>query len=153
MRVGGIVVGLLVVMSVGCTRASPAVEARPRYGAVMSEVGQRFERAGRAATGGRFELAAFEAGELDELFREDLPRADLPKEGSSSALAAESDAFVKAYPARLKTAAAARDLAAFSNAFRDAALACNACHQASGHGFIEIPTVPGKPVPNLDPVP
>ena len=153
MRVGGIVVGLLVVMSVGCTRASPAVEARPRYGAVMSEVGQRFERAGRAATAGRFELAAFEAGELDELFREDLPRADLPKEGSSSALAAESDAFVKAYPARLKTAASARDLAAFSNAFRDAALACNACHQASGHGFIEIPTVPGKPVPNLDPVP
>ena len=145
--------GLLVVMSVGCTRASPAVEARPRYGAVMSEVGQRFERAGRAATAGRFELAAFEAGEIDELFREDLPRADLPKEGSSSALAAESDAFVKAYPARLKTAASARDLAAFSNAFRDAALACNACHQASGHGFIEIPTVPGKPVPNLDPVP
>ncbi|HEX7603432.1 MAG TPA: hypothetical protein VF316_17555, partial [Polyangiaceae bacterium] len=109
--------------------------------------------AGRAASSGRFELAAFEAGELDELFRGDLPRADLPKEGSSAALAVESDAFAKAYPARLKTAAAARDLAVFSNAFRDAAVACNACHQASGHGFIEIPTVPGKPVPNLDPVP
>lgn len=153
MRALGTVVGLLVATVVGCTRTSPVVEARPRYGAVMSEVGQRFERAGRAASAGRFELAAFEAGELDELFREDLPRADLPKEGASASLPAEADAFVKAYPARLKKAAAARDLPAFSDAFRDAAIACNACHAASGHGFIEIPTALGKPVPSLDPAP
>ena len=145
--------GLLVAALAGCTRSSPAPEPKPRYGAVMAEVGQRFERAGRAASVGRFELAGFEVGELDELFTEDLPRAELPKEGSSAALATEADAFAKTYPDRLKKAAAARDLGAFRDAFRDAAAACNACHQASGHGFIEIPTVPGKPVPNLDPAP
>jgi len=119
----------------------------------MAEVGQRFERAGRAASAGRFEFADFEAGELGELFDEDLPRAELPKEGSSATLAAQDVAFAKAYPDRLKKAAGARDLVAFRVAFRDAALACNACHQASGHGFVEIPTEIGKPVPNLDPVP
>lgn len=147
-----LILGLVVVV-VGCTRSSPAPAARPRYGGVMAEVGQRFERAGRAASANRFELAAFEVGELDELFREDLPRAELPKEGAPASLPAESDAFVKAYPARLKKAAAAHDLAAFSDAFRDAAVACNACHAASGHGFIEIPTALGKPVPSLDPAP
>lgn len=153
MKVRWLGMGILIAAVVGCTRTSAEPAPGPRYGAVMGEIGQRFERAGRAATAGRFELADFEVGELDELFTEDLPRAELPKEGSSAALASERDAFAKTYPARLKKAAAARDLAAFRDAFRDAAGACNACHLASGHGFIEIPTEPGKPIPDLDPRP
>ena len=38
-----------------------------------------------------------------------------------------------------------------TDAFRDASLACTACHQASGHGFIEISPTLNHAVPNLEP--
>lgn len=131
---------------------SPAArEAAPRYGALMAEVGRRFELAGRASAAGRFELASFEIEEMEELFEEDLPRAEPPKEGSSTSLPGMADAFLKTHPPELKKAAAAGDQAAFAGAFQRAAETCNACHKASGHGFIEIPSVPGKAVPDIEP--
>lgn len=123
----------------------------PRYGAVMAEVGRRFELAGRASAAGRFELASFEIEEMEELFEEDLPRAAPPKEGSSTSLPGIADAFLKTHLPELKKAAAAGDQAAFADAFQRAAGTCNACHKTSGHGFIEIPSVPGKAVPDIDP--
>ncbi len=122
-----------------------------RFGAVMAEVGRRFELSGRAIDANRFELAGFEAGEIQELFETDLPRAELPKEGPTAPIAAMADAFAKTYPAELIKAAKARDARAFGAAFARASAACNACHQASGHAFIQIPSVPGKVVPDLDP--
>jgi hypothetical protein len=118
----------------------------------MSEVGRRFETAGRAAAAGRFELAEFEAGEMEELFEEDLPHAELPREGTPATLPALASDFLQKHPPALKTAAHAKDRAAFEGAFQRAAVACNACHQASGHGFIEIPSAIGHPVPNVEPI-
>jgi hypothetical protein len=46
----------------------PAQWEAPGLGEVMTQVGRRFEVAGRAAAANRFELAAFEVGELQELF-------------------------------------------------------------------------------------
>jgi hypothetical protein len=134
-------------------RAAPAHDERPRYGAVMGEIGRRFELAGRAAVAARFELAAFEVGELQEAFAQDLPRAELPQEGPTAGLPAMAAAFLRAQPAALQHAAADKNLQQFSEAFRAASVACNGCHQASGHGFIEIPSQPGKDVPDLEPVP
>ena len=131
--------------------ASAAKEPAPRYGAVMAEAGRRFELAGKAVNAGRFELAAFEVEELGELFEEDLPRAELPKEGPTESLPGLADAFLKTHPPELKKAADAKDRAAFTTAFQRAAETCNACHKASGHGFIEVPSVPGKAVPDIDP--
>jgi mono/diheme cytochrome c family protein len=125
----------------------------PRYGAVMSDVGRRFELAGRAAAANRFELAAFEVGELQELFEGDLPRAELPKEGPSEALPSLAEAFLKTSPPDLAKAAAQRDRAAFAAAFERAAGTCNGCHKASGHGFIEVPSALGRSVPDLEPLP
>ncbi len=148
---------LLVAFGFGCTpRAEPskddaASSARPRYGAVMIDVGRRFELAGKAASANRFELAAFEVGEIQESFGEDLPNAELPKEGNPQALPAMQRAFLETNAPELVKAAQNKDAHAFGDAFARAAAACNACHQSSGHGFIEIPTTPGQPVPSVSP--
>lgn len=118
----------------------------------MSEIGRRFELAGRAAAANRFELAGYEVGEMQELFDGDLPNADLPKEGPTAALSTLADAFAKTQPAELAKAAKADDGRAFSEAFQRVAGACNACHEASGHGFIGIPSVAGQLVPDLAPL-
>jgi hypothetical protein len=153
----------IVLLLAGCTRPTPApavadaatapptASAGLRYGAVMSEVGRRFELAGRASVAGRFELAEFEVGELGELFDDDLPRAELPKEGPTGALPALADAFAKTVPPDLRKAAKAKDARAFTDAFGRAAATCNACHQAAGKAFIQVPSVPGTSVPELEP--
>jgi hypothetical protein len=152
----------LLVLLVSCSRPAPSKggapdaappAAAPRYGEVMAEVGRRFEAAGRAASANRFELAAFEVGELEELFTGDLGHADLPREGPTAQLPAMAQAFVQTFPPELAKAAKAKDARAFADAFRRASESCNGCHQASGHGFIEVPSVPGKAVPDLDPLP
>ena len=51
----------------------------------------------------------------------------------------------------LTRAAKAKDASAYRGAFADAAKTCNACHEATGHPFVEVPEVPGGSVPRLDP--
>jgi mono/diheme cytochrome c family protein len=131
--------------------AGPATPAR-RYGDAMSEVGRRFELAGRAAAAGRFALARFEIGEIDEVFDEDLPHAEPPKERANVDLAALAKAFAETNLPALDRAADARDRAAFARAFQEAAVACNGCHAGSGHGFIDIAGELGQGVPRLDAV-
>lgn len=119
----------------------------------MAEVGRRFETAGRAANANRFELAEFEAGEIEELFESDVPNAELPKEGPTAHIPATAKAFLANNAPDLKRAAASKDRAAFAAAFQRASAACNGCHQASAKGFIQVPSEPGKGVPDLDPLP
>jgi mono/diheme cytochrome c family protein len=119
----------------------------------MVEVGRRFEIAGRAAAGKRFELAEFEAGELGELFEDDVPGAELPKEGPTAHIPALAKAFLETHPPELEKAARSKDAHAFADAFARTAAACNGCHQASAKGFIQVPSVPGQAVPVTDPLP
>ena len=154
---------LAVMPSIGCsktqasppageTAASPAEQA-PGLGEVMVQVGRRFEVAGRAAAANRFELAAFEAGELGELFENDVPHASLPKEGPTAQIPALAKAFLESIPPELTRAAATKDRAAFATAFQHAAAMCNACHVSAAKGFIQVPSVPGQSVPVVDPLP
>jgi mono/diheme cytochrome c family protein len=119
----------------------------------MVQVGRRFELAGRAASANRFELAEFEADELGEVFETDVPHAELPKEGPTAHIAPMARAFLETTAPDLKRAAASRDRAAFADAFRRAAAACNACHTASAKGFIQVPSEPGRAVPDVEPLP
>ena len=157
---------LAIALLVGCSRggtstatgaasgAPPSVTPpRESLGNVMVQVARRFEIAGRAANANRFELAEFEAGEIEELFESDVPSAELPKEGPTAHIPAMAKAFLGANAPELRKAAAAKDHAAFATAFQHAASACNACHQASAKGFIQVPSEPGKAVPDLDPQP
>jgi len=117
------------------------------------QVGRRFEVAGKAASANRFELAAFEVGELEELFENDVPRAKLPKEGPTAQIPSMAKAFLAAVPPELAKAAASEDRAAFAAAFQHAASMCNACHESAAKGFIKVPSIPGQAVPVMDPLP
>jgi hypothetical protein len=157
---------LAIALSAGCSKTNTSAsssdpEAKassrgaeaPGLGEVMVQVGRRFEVTGRAAAANRFELAAFEAGELQELFENDVPRASLPKEGPTAQIPAMAKAFLDAIPPELTRAASSNDRAAFASAFRHAAAMCNACHEAAAKGFIQVPSVPGQSVPVLDSLP
>jgi hypothetical protein len=118
----------------------------------MTRVAWRFEIAGRAAAANRFELAEFEASEIAEVFEAEVPLAELPKEGPTGHIAAMAKAFVETDVPELKKAAAAKDGKAFADAYEHAAAVCNGCHVASQRAFVQVPSVPGKAVPTLDPV-
>lgn len=134
---------------------APPAAAAPTvsYGAVMADVGRRFEVLGRAGAARRFELAEYELGEIEETFAGALPGAERPKEGHPEVLPGQQTAFVEQVVPEVRRGIATGDPAAFTAAFGKAAERCNACHQASGHGFIEVPTQPGHTIPNLDPLP
>ncbi len=133
--------------------AAGAEAQGPGLGEVMLQVGRRFETAGRAAAANRFELAAFEVGELEELFEDDVPHATLPKEGPTAQIPAMAKAFLQTAPPDLKAAATAKDRVAFAAAFQRASAMCNACHASAAKGFIQVPSIPGQAVPVLDPLP
>jgi hypothetical protein len=150
----------LFVLALACSRSSStpaegtqATAPKESLGNVMAQVARRFELAGRAANANRFELAEFEAGELEELFETDVPGAKMPKEGPTAQIPILAKAFLSTNAPELKKAAVARDRTAFSLAFRSAAAACNACHQASAKAFIQVPTEMGRAVPDVDPLP
>jgi hypothetical protein len=131
---------------------TPPAPQGPGLGGVMVDVARRFELSGRAALAGRFELAEFEVGEIQESFEDDVPRAQLPKEGPTAHIPSVAKAFAATNLPELKNAAHSKDGKAFTDAFARAADACNGCHLASEKAFIQVPRAPGKPVPNLDPV-
>jgi hypothetical protein len=159
-----LIASALLILATRCSRTSsspasgdagavaPLRGKAPGLGEVMVQVGRRFELVGRAAAANRFELAEFEVGELEELFEDDVPNAELPKEGPTAHIPALAQGFLKTNLPEMKKAAAAKAAVEFQDTFRRAASSCNACHQASAKGFIQIPTAPGKPVPDLDPV-
>jgi mono/diheme cytochrome c family protein len=135
-----------------CVDAEPAPAGGPRYGALMAEVGTRFERMARAAQARRFELAEFERGEIEEIFEEDLPKAEPPRESAGVNLAGVAQAFAQTNLPDLKKAIESKDPSAIKRAYALASETCNGCHRTSGHAFIEIPGQPGQPVPRLDPL-
>jgi hypothetical protein len=151
MRAGILSVVVSSIVLVACDRQPPPHPKGPGLGEVMVGVGRRFELLGRARTNGRLELAEFEAGEIGEAFEDDVPNAELPKEGPTAHIPTMAQAFLKTNVPELKQAAASKDLVAFQAAFKHTAEACNGCHAASQKGFIEIPTTPGMAVPNAEP--
>jgi hypothetical protein len=142
------VLGLLASCSKG---GGAAVEGRG-LGDVMADVGRRFEVLGRAAVANRWELVAYEADELGEIFENDVPRASLPKEGPTAQIPGLAKAFLQSAPPALMKAAQAKDPVTFNAAFADAAALCNACHQSAEKGFIQVPVIPGQAVPVLVPL-
>lgn len=138
---------------VACSRSTEASTGSVGYGTAMADVARRFELLGLAAIAGRYELAEYQLGEIEEQFTETLPHALPPREGHPEVLPAMASAFTQTTIADLRRGLAARDRTQFDAAFERAATACNGCHQASGHGFIDVPTSPGRSIPNTDPKP
>jgi hypothetical protein len=159
MLLGLVFLGPYIVLVGACSRPArdePPVQREPTprmpYGTVMADVARRFELLGRATTAGRYELAEYQLGEIAEQFEDTLPHALPPREGHPEVLPSMAGAFLKIRIPDLQRALAARDRARAIAAFETAATACNGCHQASGHGFIEVPLAAGRGIPNTDPV-
>ncbi len=135
-----------------CARneTSPGGGTEVSFGSVMADVSRRFELLGRAASAGRFELADYQLHELEEVFEESLPRAILPREGHPEVLPGMLSSFAKSSLPDLGAALESKEQARVADAFKRAATACNACHRASGHGFIEVPLETGQSIPNTD---
>ncbi len=155
---------LLVVFLASCSRSSSTDEAptpQPstaapapagkHFGDLMFEVGRRFERAGRAVEAGRWALADYDVGEIEEVFGQDVPTAIMPEDVHIDLLPIARE-FANSVPATLHKAIASRDKAAFEAAFASASERCNACHEEAGKPFIQVPSKIGVPVPRLDPV-
>ena len=109
-------------------------------------------RAGRIlrAVVGVDSLAAL-IDELGEAIDEDLSRAEPPREGDPKKLASLLNELKSQRMPALTRAAKAKDASAYRGSFANAAKTCNACHEATGHPFVEVPEVPGGSVPRLDP--
>ena len=135
-----------------CSKGGAAPAEGRGLGDVMVDVGRRFEVLGRAAAATRWELAAYEADELGEIFENDVPHATLPKEGPTAQIPGLAKVFLQSAPPALMKAAQAKDPVTFNAAFADAAGLCNACHQSAEKGFIQVPVIPGQAVPVLVPV-
>jgi hypothetical protein len=142
--------GIWALLLTACYTREPT--ASIQYGTVMADVARRFELLGRAVAAGRFELSEYELGEISELFEETLPHAALPREGHPEVIPALATAFLQTSVPDLRRALTTRDRAAATAAFARTAGACNSCHQASGHGFIEVSIVVGRSIPVTDSV-
>lgn len=155
---------LLVVLLTSCSRSSttdeaptpPPTTAVPapagkHFGDLMFEVGRRFERAGRAVEAGRWALADYDVGEIEEVFGQDVPTAIMPEDVHVDLLPIARE-FANSVPASLHKAIASHDKAAFEAAFASASERCNSCHEEAGKQFIQVPSKIGVPVPRLDPV-
>jgi hypothetical protein len=133
----------LVVLTCQCARPPP-----PRFGQVMAEVGRHFQRAGAAAQADDWPMVRYDVEELDELFDDDLPAAR-PPSGLHVDLQALTHAFAQDAVPALRAASRDRSRLAFQRAFAKAATACNGCHTATGHAFLEIPSQPGAALPTI----
>jgi len=100
-----------------------------------------------AGSARNWELAAYQLGEIKEIMSDvqdlvpkfkDLPLADM------------LDAVITGQIADLEKAIDAKDFAKFSDGYSKLTAACNACHQATGNGFVVIRRPVGPGFPNQD---
>jgi len=114
----------------------------------MAEVGRRFERAGKAAVANKWDLAAYDLGEIQEVFDDDLPNARRPDD-----VPVDPQPLIKQFAAgplpALILAAKSADANQFAQAWNAASAVCNACHTQAGKPFIVVPAMPGDDVPAL----
>jgi hypothetical protein len=107
---------------------------------MIATIQPRHERLWRAGQDGNWKFAAYELGNLQGAFNR-LGHAH-PTEHDISL--PEMITSVAGQPfSELKSAIQSRDITAFAKAYADLTGACNSCHQAFGHGVVEI-AVPGR---------
>lgn len=111
------------------SRVEALSSIQPGLGVVMHEYGYRFTDMYRAVNGGNWELAQYELKEL----REAQKVAEITRPARAGAL----KAFEKQQLVPLGEAISSQDITRFNARFTAAVKACNACHTATGHDFIQ----------------
>lgn len=107
----------------------------PKFAIPMREVGDRFDNMYFAAKGGNWALAAY----MSKYLNGAMKPASLTKPQEYGTWAS----FYTGSYDPINKAIAAKDFAAFDKAYTEVISKCNACHTASGYGFIKLtkPTV------------
>jgi len=113
-------------------------EFAPGLGTVMMEYSHRFYIAYYAAKAGNWDLAKYELHEMLEI--QEVAEATRPIH--APALKAFEDTYLNKVEESIK----AKGWKKFDTAYREAIVGCNACHGASGHGYIryKLPTTPPR---------
>jgi hypothetical protein len=119
--------------------------AVPGLGELMSGLQIHIAKLYFAAQAGNWPLARFETGEMEKVL------ASVPvvrSEENGVPLGAVIDAFKNSQWAALKDTVDRHDLAAFDTAYTNVVFVCNACHEATGHPYLQITAPTQPPVPN-----
>ena len=115
--------------------------AMPGAGDVMSGIQLHLAKLYFAGEARNWDLARFERGEIEEGLG---AVAALRPEERGVDLAGLIDAFKQTQLTSLKDGIEMKDRGLFREAYQDAVVTCNACHQSTGRPFITI-TVPTNP--------
>jgi hypothetical protein len=122
-----------------------AAPYRPGLGELMTAFVQpRHIKLGLAGSEQNWPYAAFELGELTEMF-DDI--AELVPKHDNLPIPEMIASTVKQPMEALGAAIKAKDSAAYTKAYADLTASCNACHQSAGHPeiVIQMPTVSSFP--------
>ena len=113
-------------------------EITPGLGTVMMEYSHRFYVAYYAAKAGNWDLAKYELHEMLEI--QEVGEATRPKHAPAL------KTFEETYLSKVEKSAQAEKWKDFDTAYKKAVAGCNACHAASGHGYIryKLPATPPR---------
>lgn len=117
-------------------------DIQPGLGTIMIEYSRRFTTMYYAAEGGNWDMAAYQAKEMTEI--QEVGEHTRPQ------FAAMLNGFEESSLSKLADTIKAKDWKQFEAAFQHATAGCNACHSATGHGFIhyELPNASPSPTSN-----
>lgn len=132
--------------------ARPAAQEAPKsyipgleqFMSVIQNEHAKLWYAGRARN---WQLAEYQLGEIKEVMSD---VQDIVPTFKNLPLADMLDAVITGEIAALEKAIAAKDAKAFAAGYGKLTQACNACHQATGNGFVVIRRPVGPAFPNQD---
>ena len=121
----------------------------PGLGEIMTFTQLRHAKLWLAGSAGNWELAAYEADEIEEGFQDAVTYHPTHKDAPLP-LATALPAMTKGPLAALRAAIDRRDQPAFETAFDSLTAACNSCHQAMKFGFNVVRRPIADGFPNQD---
>ncbi len=127
------------------TPAAPAYV--PGLGELMTFQQMRHAKLGLAGEAGNWDLARYELGELQEGFA-NIARLHPTQKDSPVPIDQAIETMLKDPLEKLGQAIAAKDRKAFRDTYGTLTEGCNACHQATNHGFNVVQRPTGNPFPN-----
>lgn len=118
---------------------------RPGLGDMMNALQLRHAKLWYAGAAGNWELASFEAHEIEE----SLERiAHWHAVHDEAPIASYIEAYMHPGHSALEQSIAKQDMEAFTTAFDQFTQGCNDCHRATGHAFISIQRPTADSFPN-----
>lgn len=129
---------------------APAKAYVPGLEQFMAAIQNQHAKLWYAGQARNWELAEYQLGEIKEVMSD---AQELVPTFKNLPLADMLDAVITGEIAALEKAIAAKDFEAFAAGYGKLTQACNACHQATGNGFIVIqyPLRPGFPNQDFSP--